>query len=318
MPHPLRRGWGFVYTRLYAAFRRDSTGEGNLQLYGAHMTTTIEANLAATPSIPPHFAEPPPAPLREPALDPEVGWVNGTAIGFRGFTTDVEAAHAAWVAYRTMARRLAWRLGTRPLPVDMEPVSLSGDHILAGGLPIATLVGPGPESPSGEHWFGFELQVPLPVDELQMHRTALALQRALRRAGIRWGMFERRPQKPRATRGAEIADAEQQPLSAWRQLSIPARAVAARALAIVGIALLFVIVALADRIMSPPTPDAIPLYVIAFAGFGAALVGGAIRRWTTGSPRPATLPPPARHLERSAPTARRIVPESSPVLRTDH
>ena len=59
-------------------------------------------------------------------LDDErrVGWIAGESVGFRGFADETEAAHAAWVAYRALARRLAKTHGTRPLPIDTEPLAL--------------------------------------------------------------------------------------------------------------------------------------------------------------------------------------------------
>src|SRR3712207_2312143 len=94
-----------------------------------------------------------PPPLQLDLLDGArlVGWVKGPAIGFRGFANENEAAGAAWVAHRTLARRLARRHGGPVPPIDVEPLSLvqDGDRsvILASGRSIATLVRPGAGSP---------------------------------------------------------------------------------------------------------------------------------------------------------------------------
>lgn len=131
-----------------------------------------------------------------------VGWIDGTSIGFRGFGNEIEAMHAAWVAYRTMARRVARQGGRRPIPIDTEPMALarSGDveRILAGGRPIATLVRPGAESRSGPESFGFALQLPDDADELAARSTAYLVYRTLRRSGIRWAMWAAAPSASRA------------------------------------------------------------------------------------------------------------------------
>lgn len=170
-------------------------------------TTAVRTHSTGTrsaPSAPTRTAPPPPTPRATPnsipapaldlrAADTVMGWIDGRAIGFRGFADEEEAAHAAWVAYRTMSRRFAREGGQRLVPIDTVPMSLSreGDVelILAAERPIATLVRPGSDSPSGPDSFGFELQVPKPVDELTMRSTAYLVYRTLRRSGIRWAMW---------------------------------------------------------------------------------------------------------------------------------
>src|SRR5690349_10317210 len=82
--------------------------------------------------------------------DRVVGWASGRTVGFRGFADEHEAAHAAWVAYRTLARRVARRRGTRPVPIDTVPLRLvwcdGREVILASGRVVATLIRPGAES----------------------------------------------------------------------------------------------------------------------------------------------------------------------------
>ena len=128
-------------------------------------------------------------PARFELLDGDriVGWIDATAIGFRGFATHNEAAHAAWVAYRTMERRLNRGTGMG-FSNETRPMSLvrSGDAelIVAGGSPIATLVRPGAESRSGSESFGFELPLPMPADEVTRRSTAYLIHRELRRLGV--------------------------------------------------------------------------------------------------------------------------------------
>ena len=113
-----------------------------------------------------------------------VGWVHRDVIGFGGFASESEAAHAAWIAHRAMARRLALHDAHHA-----EPLAISTDRdprlILAGDRPIATLVRPGADA------FGFEIQVPPPADEMSVRGMAHLVYRALRRSGTRWGMWSR-------------------------------------------------------------------------------------------------------------------------------
>src|SRR5688572_14106694 len=114
--------------------------------------------------IPSRLPEPPPIAPRAFDLDlfdgdRLVGWIKPDRIGFIGFDNEVEAAHAAHVAHREVARRIAEREGRRPVPVELEPLSLrrEGDEsvVLASGQPIARLVSPGSDSRVGDA-FGFE------------------------------------------------------------------------------------------------------------------------------------------------------------------
>ena len=96
---------------------------------------------------------PPPIDLTLVDADRMAGWIAGDVVGFRGFGDETEATHAAWVARRTLARRLARTHGIRPVPVDIEPLALhhveGKETILASGRPIADLIRPGPDSRSG-------------------------------------------------------------------------------------------------------------------------------------------------------------------------
>lgn len=165
------------------------------------MTTQLPLN---------NMSLPPPALLQVDLLDGNrrFGWMRDQTIGFSGFASHTEAAHAAWVAYRRLARHLARRYGGRPAPIDVEPLTLKRDGdretILASGRPFASLVRPGVDSPSGEDWFGFEIPVPLPPDELTMRGIAYRMYHTLRKSGIRWAMWER-PRVTTAQRAAEPA-----------------------------------------------------------------------------------------------------------------
>ncbi|AHG92813.1 hypothetical protein J421_5278 (plasmid) [Gemmatirosa kalamazoonensis] len=170
-----------------------------------HHGTTI----ARTPS---RLPTPPPLALDLSHAGRPVGWVRGDTIGFRGFASNVEAAHAAWVAYRAVALRLAKTDGRRPIPVDIGRLTLSagddgddGDDrtvVMASGQPIATLLPPDPGSRSGDS-FGFELRVPAPTYETRMRAMAYLAHRALRKSGVRWALWARDGQ-PRERRGDAV------------------------------------------------------------------------------------------------------------------
>ena len=138
-----------------------------------------------------------PPPLRLDLVDEEraVGWIDDHEIAFRGFADATEAAHAAWVAYRTIARRRARTHGTRPIPIDVEPLALQrvGDSeaIVASTRRIATLLRPGAESRRGEESFGFVIALPEPTSELEARALADLAYRTIRKSGVRWALWRR-------------------------------------------------------------------------------------------------------------------------------
>ena len=157
-----------------------------------------------------HLSLPPPHKLDLVDAGRAAGWIVRDTVGFRGFADETEAAHAAWAAHRTLSRRLARTNGTRPVPVDTEPLALErrGDRevILASGRPIAVLVRPGAESASGPDSFGFEIRVPPPADELRMRSMANLMYRTLRKSGLRWALW-----MPDARRAGGAADSAPAP-----------------------------------------------------------------------------------------------------------
>ncbi len=137
---------------------------------------------------------PPPVHLELTDGDRVVGWINDHAIGFRGFANEAEAMGAAWTAYTVVARKLSRRDGTRPMPIDVEPLDLvrreDREVILASNREIATLVRPGdPERRTDALSFGFELAIPGVSDELTQRSLAHLAYRTLRRSGVRWTMW---------------------------------------------------------------------------------------------------------------------------------
>jgi len=160
-----------------------------------------------TQLMPDMLAHPPPFEMDLMDADRVVGWISGDTIGFRGFQDETEATHAAWVAHRTLARRLARTHGTRLVPIDIEPLALKRsdagdtDVILASNRPIGTLVRPARDSRAGDS-FGFEIAVPSPMPEFQLRGVAYLIYRTLRKSGVRWAIW--RPDPPmRAPRVVE-------------------------------------------------------------------------------------------------------------------
>jgi hypothetical protein len=228
---------------------------------------------------------PPPAPDLD-LLDGSrvVGWVRGRALGFAGFANENEAASAAWVAHRTLARRLARRHGGPAAPIAVEPLSLQQDGerkiILASGRPIATVVPPGGDSLTGTKGFGFETQVPQPAAELSMRSLAYRVYRTLRASGVRWARWER----PRVN-ADRLAALRQRAWSPTRSLSESSRAaivfVSKFLLAAIAIVLGAAVIAVAPR------PVTIPIGTVVAAGLVVSgLVAMIRRRRATRSRRP--------------------------------
>lgn len=230
----------------------------------AESTTSI-------PMDPSRMAVPPP--LRQDIRDADtvVGWTHGTAFGFLGFGHEDDAVNAAWVGYRTMARRFASQSGGRLLPIDTEPMSLrrSGDAelILAGGRPIATLVRPGADSPSGPDSFGFELRLPVSAGPRAMRSTTHLVYRTLRRSGIRWAMWMQQPVESATTEsgptGAAVAGADAHDHGADARVRAP-RAVPPFAIGTVAI--------VAAMLLTIALPALTLRSVVYVLGAGAALV----------------------------------------------
>ena len=125
-----------------------------------------------------------------------VGWLRGHTLGFFGFADTREAANAAWVAYRTVSRKVAPLLGIRPAPIDIEPLGIEWRNgrevIVASGRPVAQLVRPEPDSPSGANWFGFSIELSPVVSERVIPEVMRAAGHALLKSGIDWSMVRSR------------------------------------------------------------------------------------------------------------------------------
>jgi hypothetical protein len=155
-----------------------------------------------TQLMPDTLAHPPPFEMDLVDADRVVGWIIGKTIGFLGFRDGTEATHAAWIAHRALARRIARTHGMRLIPIGVEPLTLersddgTNDVILATNRPIATLITPGSHSRVSDS-FGFELTVPSPMSEFELRGVAYLMYRTLRKSGVRWALW--RPATPAPT-----------------------------------------------------------------------------------------------------------------------
>jgi hypothetical protein len=126
-----------------------------------------------------------------------VAWLAGDRVGFFGFAHANEAANAAWVAYRTISRKLARVLGVRPTPIDTEPLAIEwrGGHelIVASGRPIAELVRPHSDAWHATRWFGFTIDLPPGLADSRKRDVVLGANHALFKSGIAWAMVRPRP-----------------------------------------------------------------------------------------------------------------------------
>lgn len=256
------------------------------------MTASMTAPLA-----PDRLGLPPP-PLELELIDAGrvAGRIRGDAVSFRGFADETEAAHAAWVAHRTLARRLARMLGARPIPVDSEPLAIErrdGAEVIvaggAGGRPIATLLRPErdvADGADGAGSFGFEIRVPgiaadAPANELQVRAAAHQMYRALRKSGLRWAMWRPAPGRPTAERVTDAAPARPRGARAGAAIADDGASLVSKVvLAAVALAATIVL------IVAAPSTVTIPLAVALGAGVAATAVVAASSRRPGGARSP--------------------------------
>lgn len=143
-----------------------------------------------------------------------VAWLSGNRFGFSGFADPTEAANAAWVAFRTISRKLAPVLGVRPSPIDIEPLRIEwrdgAETIFASHRPIAALVRPDADAPSAPRWFGFTIEVPPEIGGRQLRGAVHAAHRALLKSGVGWSMI--RPRRGYRACAAQVRPARYDPL----------------------------------------------------------------------------------------------------------
>jgi hypothetical protein len=230
----------------------------------------------ATQLVPLRMAEPPPRTQYLADNQQIIGWITESALGFCGFVDAHEAANAAWVVYRTVSRQLGQRVGDRPVPIGVEPLTIvrHGDRevIIASGRSVAELRRPGSNSRSDVTSFGFELPIVPRVDQSTMRSLIRLAYRTLRKSGIRWGMWKRPSSRVSRFRPTQL---ETKPLVVPTPSAVAF--VSKVIFAVMGIAMA------ATLLVSAPTKITIPIAVVLLAGVAASRFGRMALR--PGAPR---------------------------------
>lgn len=115
-----------------------------------------------------------------------IGWVEGRAVGFRGFATKDDALQAAHVGHRALA---AWLARERHAPAVQEGSGALRTRrdgrlhwITIGGSPIGRLVDPDTHAPVSASTFGFELLLPPSVNPVGGLSAAQVIWHAMKRS----------------------------------------------------------------------------------------------------------------------------------------
>jgi hypothetical protein len=115
-----------------------------------------------------------------------IGWVEGRAIGFRGFATKEYAMEAARVAHRALSKWLARERHLAEVDDGAGAVRTRRDGrlhwITIGGSPIGRLLDPDTHAPVGASTFGFELLLPPSVSPVGGISAAQVIWYALKRS----------------------------------------------------------------------------------------------------------------------------------------
>ena len=116
----------------------------------------------------------------------QIGWVEGRAIGFRGFESATDARHAASAAYGALRGWLARQRRTDLVPASRRTVLQTRrgggvTWLTLGGVPIGRIVHPHERDPIGEGGYGFELDVPPVLQPVNAISAAQVIDAALAR-----------------------------------------------------------------------------------------------------------------------------------------
>lgn len=115
-----------------------------------------------------------------------IGWVEGRAIGFRGFATKEHAMEAARVAHRALSKWLARERHLAEVDDDAGTLRTRRDGrlnwITIDGSPIGRLLDPDTHAPVGASTFGFELLLPPSVSPVGGISAAQVIWYAMKRS----------------------------------------------------------------------------------------------------------------------------------------
>ncbi len=116
----------------------------------------------------------------------QIGWIEGQAVGFRGFDSAKEARRAAGAAYGAFRGWLA-----RQRRMDLVPGSRRAflqarrdggiTWLMLGDVPVGRIVEPHERDPLGEGGYGFELDLPRLLQPVNAISAAQVIDAALGR-----------------------------------------------------------------------------------------------------------------------------------------
>ncbi len=115
-----------------------------------------------------------------------IGWVEGRAVGFRGFATKDHALEAARVGHRALRGWLERERHTAPTSGSDGALRTRRDGrlhwITVDGSPIGRLVDPDTHAPVSPSTFGFEFLLPPSVNPVGGISAAQVIWHALKRS----------------------------------------------------------------------------------------------------------------------------------------
>jgi hypothetical protein len=128
----------------------------------------------------------------------QIGWVEGRAVGFRGFDSAKEARRAAGAAYSALRNWLARQRRIDLVLASRRAVLYSRRDggitwLTLGGIPIGRIVEPHERHPIDQGGYGFELDLPPlprpvnPISAAQVIDAALARRAEAMRLGATAG-----------------------------------------------------------------------------------------------------------------------------------
>lgn len=119
----------------------------------------------------------------------EIGWVQGSAIGFRGFESSVEARQAAGAAYDALRVWLARQRRTGLIAAARGALRARTDGAVTwltlGDISIGRIVEPQERDPFGAGGYGFELHLPPPLELVRISAAQVIHSALERRAAAR-------------------------------------------------------------------------------------------------------------------------------------
>jgi hypothetical protein len=117
----------------------------------------------------------------------QIGWIEGQAVGFRGFDSAKEAHRAAGAAYGAFRGWLARQRRMEDLVPGSRRAFLQPQRdgsitwLMLGDVPVGRIVEPHQRDPLGEGGYGFELDLPRLLQPVNAISAAQVIDAALAR-----------------------------------------------------------------------------------------------------------------------------------------